>query len=106
MVPPNEAAHASARHRLRRWWPPSRRFQIVSAALLAAVVLLIAIFDWNWFKGPVERLVQANTGRAFHIDGDLDVDLGRTTVVRADGLRLANADWAQDEPWMSRAQRL
>lgn len=82
------------------------RFQVVSASLLALVVLLIAIFDWNWFKGPVERLVQANTGREFHIDGDLDVDLGRTIVVRADGLRFANADWAKDESWMARAERL
>jgi AsmA family protein len=90
----------------RRWWPPSRRFELVSAALLAAIALLITVFDWNWFKRPVEWMVRANTGRAFHIDGDLRVDLGRTVMVRADGLRLANADWAEQEPWMARAQRL
>lgn len=104
MSPSTDAPAHDSRH--RRWWPPSTRFQVVSAALLALVVLLIAVFDWNWFKRPVERLVQANTGRAFHIDGDLHVDLGRVTVVRADGLRMASAAWAKDAPWMARAQRV
>ena len=94
------------RRTVHRWWPPSTRFQIVSASLLALLVLLIALFDWNWFKRPIERLVQANTGREFHIDGDLHVDLGRITLVRADGLRFANADWATDTPWMAQARRL
>lgn len=96
----------AASRRSSPWWPPSRRFQIASTAVLAGLVLLIAVFDWNWFKRPLERMVSANTGRAFHIDGDLHVDLGRTTVVRATGLRLANAAWARDEPWMARAQGL
>jgi AsmA family protein len=91
----------------RRWWPPTTRFQVVSAAVLAAIVLLIAVFDWNWFKRPVEWMVQASTGRAFHIDGDLRVTLGRTIRVRADGLRLANASWAEaEQPWMARVPRL
>jgi uncharacterized protein involved in outer membrane biogenesis len=55
----------------------------------------------------VERAVQAKTGRAFHIDGDLDVDLGRITTIRADRLRLANADWAtKTAPEMATVQRL
>lgn len=103
----DRGAHAASTPEPRhRWWPPTTRFQVVSASVLALLVLLIAIFDWNWFKGPVERAVQANTGREFHIDGDLHVALGRTIRVRADGLRLANADWAEDEPWMARVQRL
>jgi uncharacterized protein involved in outer membrane biogenesis len=75
--------------------------------LVALIVLLIIFWDWNWFKGPVERAVQAKTGRAFHIDGDLDVDLGRITTIRADRLRLANADWAtKTAPEMATVQRL
>ncbi|MET1023565.1 MAG: AsmA family protein [Pseudoxanthomonas sp.] len=75
--------------------------------LVVLIVLLIIFWDWNWFKGPVERAVQAKTGRAFHIDGDLDVDLGRITTIRADRLRLANADWAlKTAPEMATVQRL
>ncbi|QIO89155.1 membrane protein [Stenotrophomonas rhizophila] len=72
--------------------------------LFAALLILIALWDWNWFKGPVERAVQARTGRAFHINGDLDVDLGRTTVIRGDRLTFANAAWAKT-PRMATADR-
>lgn len=68
------------------------------------LLVVILIFDWNWFKRPVERAVQAKTGRAFHIDGNLDVDLGGTTTIRGDGLRFANADWSK-QPQMASAQR-
>lgn len=72
--------------------------------LLAAVMVLIALWDWNWFKGPVERAVQARTGRVLQI-GNLDVDLGRVTTVRGDTLSFANAPWAK-QPQMARADRV
>lgn len=72
--------------------------------LFALILLVIALWDWNWFKGPVERAVQAKTGREFHISGDLDVDLGRTLTVRADGLTFANAEWSRT-PRMASADR-
>jgi len=72
--------------------------------LFALILLVIALWDWNWFKGPVERAVQAKTGREFHIGGDLDVDLGRTVTVRGDGLTFANAEWSKT-PRMASADR-
>ncbi|MDR6673909.1 AsmA family protein [Xanthomonas sp. 1678] len=83
--------------RLRRW-------PFVLGTLVLALLIIILIFDWNWFKGPVERAVQAKTGREFHIDGNLDVDLGGTTTIRGDGLRFANAEWSK-QPQMASAQR-
>ena len=44
------------------------------ACSLLAICVLVALWDWNWFKRPVERQVQARTGREFDIGGDLDVD--------------------------------
>jgi uncharacterized protein involved in outer membrane biogenesis len=90
-----------------RWRRPGKRGQRWLAILLflfAALLVLLALWDWNWFKGPVERAVQAKTGRAFHINGDLDVDLGRTTVIRGDRLTFANAEWAKT-PQMATADR-
>ncbi|WP_256788299.1 AsmA family protein [Stenotrophomonas sp. Ste60] len=90
-----------------RWRRPGKRGQrwlAILVFLFAAILLLIALWDWNWFKGPVERAVQAKTGREFHINGDLDVDLGRTTTIRADRLTFANADWAKT-PQMASADR-
>ena len=78
---------------------------MVLAAVALAIVVLVLLWDWNWFKGPVERAVEARTGRSFDIGGDLDVDLGRTTTIRADGLKLGNAGWSK-QPEMASADRL
>ncbi|MET0654634.1 MAG: AsmA family protein [Pseudoxanthomonas sp.] len=83
---------------------PSRRTSIALGVVALALVVFFILFDWNWFKGPVERLVQAKTGRQFHIGGDLDVDLGRTTTIRGDALTFGNASWSK-EPTMATADR-
>jgi uncharacterized protein involved in outer membrane biogenesis len=73
--------------------------------LAAAIIVLILLWDWNWFKGPIERAVHSATGREFHIDGNLDVDLGRVTTISAEGLRLADAAWSKRKE-MATVQRL
>lgn len=83
---------------------PGRRGLAIIGILLAAIAVLLLLWDWNWFKGPLERAVQARTGRALHI-GNLDVDLGRTSTVRADTVTFANARWAR-QPQMARAERV
>lgn len=83
------------RWRLRRPGKRGQRWLAILVFLFALILLIIALWDWNWFKGPVERAVQAKTGREFHIGGNLDVDLGRTLTVRADGLTFANAEWSK-----------
>ena len=83
---------------------PSRRTQVIAGVVLALVVLLLVLFDWNWFKGPLQAAVKAQTGREFRIGGDLHVDLGRVTTVSADGLTFANASWSED-PHMATANR-
>lgn len=90
-----EAWRIPARH---PWWT-------ALAVLLLAILVLVLVWDWNWFKGPVERRVEAATGREFDIGGDLDVDLGLVPLVRADQVRLGNADWSGHED-MARAERL
>ena len=88
-----------------RPWPARHPFATTGLLLLAVIVALILLWDWNWFKAPLERYVTGKTGREFHIDGNLDVDLGRTLTISADGLRLANATWAR-EPEMATTERL
>ncbi len=72
--------------------------------VFAVLVLVLAIFDWNWARGPVQRIVSNITGREFRIDGDLDVDF-LPLEVRAEKIYLGNATWS-DEPAMARAERL
>lgn len=95
----NDAATPVGTTRRPRAW---RIGLLVVAALLAALLLM---FDWNWFKGPVERRVSQSIGRPFRILGNLDVDFGSIVIVQAHRLSLANADWSQTRE-MATADRL
>jgi len=84
---------------------PSNRAIIILSVIIAALVALWILFDWNWFKGPIERQVSARTQREFRIDGNFDVDLGRITTISADRLYLGNAPWSK-QPEMAAAERV
>ncbi|MFK3651379.1 AsmA family protein [Lysobacter enzymogenes] len=88
-----------------RAWPRRHPWLTALGVLALALAVLVALWDWNWFKGPVERQVEARTGRKLEIGGNLDVELGRVPVIRADALSFANAPWAR-QPLMASAQRL
>lgn len=64
--------------------------------LLVALVLLAVFFPWDWLRGPINRYVTEKTGREFAITQRLDVKLGRTTRIYADGITFANPEWAVD----------
>ncbi len=93
-------AREPQRHWIRRhpWWTST-------GVLAIAIIALVLSWDWNWFKRPIERYVDATTGRELHIDGNLDVRLGSLTTVTADGLRFSNAAWSKT-PVMAKADRL
>jgi uncharacterized protein involved in outer membrane biogenesis len=71
---------------------PRWTWLLFGVALL--LIVFVVLFDWNWLKGPIERRVEAATGRDFAMGGDLDVDLGLKPRVRADDVRFANAAWS------------
>ena len=66
------------------------------AVMVGALVLLAIFFPWDVLRGPLNRYVSQRTGRHFEITRRLDVKLGRTTRVLADGIQFANPDWAKD----------
>ena len=66
------------------------------AALLVALVLLVVFFPWDVLRGPLNRYVSERTGRHFEITRRLDVKVGRTTRILADGIVFANPEWAKD----------
>ncbi len=63
-------------------------------AVLIGLVALAIAFDWNWFKGPIERYASEVTGRPFAIRGDLDVDPGSVIRFDAEHVFLGNPLWA------------
>ena len=95
---PTTRTHIRSLPRRHPWWT-------AALLLLAGLVILLLLWDWNWLKRPIEQRVTAQTGRSFHIDGNLDVDVGRILTIRADGLRFGNAPWAR-EPEMASVRRL
>ncbi|RYY82830.1 MAG: AsmA family protein, partial [Comamonadaceae bacterium] len=75
---------------------------IASGTVLVLLVLLVIFFPWDLLRGPVNRYVSEQTGRKFEITRRLDVKLGRTTRVFADGIEFANPSWAVD-PYLVKA---
>ncbi len=72
------------------------------ATLLVVLVLVIGFFPWDVLRGPINRYVSDQLGRRFEITQHLSVNVGRTTTVRADGLELANPEWAR-KPYLVKA---
>ena len=64
-------------------------------ALAAAAAIVAAIWDWNWFRGPVASIASSRMHRQVTIGGDLKVHLWSwqpsATVER---VRVANPAWA------------
>ncbi len=81
----------------------TRRILAGLAVLIVALVLVILFFPWDVLRGPINRYVSDQLGRRFEITQHLSVDLGRTVTVRADGLELANPEWAS-EPYLVKAR--
>lgn len=76
---------------------------VVLLAIVVLLALLLVFFPWDTLRGPVNRYVSERTGRHFAITRKLDVKLGRTTRILADGIEFANPDWAKD-PYLVRAE--
>ena len=66
------------------------------ATLLLLALLLLAVFGWNWARGPLQDLVLRQTGRVLQIEGDLRLlPAWPLPRVQAHRVRLANPAWAQ-----------
>ena len=74
-----------------------RTLQWIAAILIAPVllaVLYIAIFGWNWMRGPIERMTLEKTGRVLIIRGDLKLKLRWPSPrIYADAVTFANPAW-------------
>ena len=80
---------------------PGRAVRWSVAGLLAPLVLaavLIAVFGWNWLRGPIERQVLARTGRALTLAGDLTLKAHwPLPSVQAGRVSFANPSWAHEK---------
>ena len=76
------------------------------ATLIVVLALVLIVFDWNWLRHPIERVISENTGRALVIKGDLKVKLGwPLTRIQVTDVSFANPAWAQ-QPLMFTVKRI
>jgi uncharacterized protein involved in outer membrane biogenesis len=80
---------------------------LVAVIIVAVIGLVIALntVDLARFQGLASDRVEAVTGRALAIDGDLDITISLRPTLVAEGIRFANAPGAE-VPDMVRIARL
>ena len=75
--------------------PPVKRRRYFWAyglgVFVAAIIAVVALWDWDWFIPLVNARATAALGRQTTVQ-HLHVKLGRVTTVTADGVQVANAD--------------
>jgi uncharacterized protein involved in outer membrane biogenesis len=69
------------------------------------VALAVAMFDWNWLRGPVAEYLSVSLDRPVKIDGDLHVELSKQPLITAEFVSLGNTSWGSEEV-MGRARRI
>ena len=74
----------------------------VVLALAVLLVLFVALFDWNWLRGPIARWATEKTGRELALNGDLAVKLRWPLPrIRAEGVTFANPPWAKHKQMLA-----
>jgi uncharacterized protein involved in outer membrane biogenesis len=80
---------------------PSRLLKWTAGLFLAPVllvILFIAIFGWNWLRGPIERMTLDKTGRELAISGNLELKFGWPLPrIHAGAVTFANPAWAREK---------
>ena len=71
-----------------------KRWHATLLGILLVLVVLFLVFDWNWFRKPLENYISDKTKREFRISS-LDVDLGLTPMIKMKDVYFANADWSK-----------
>lgn len=75
-----------------------KRIAGVFLAFIVLVVLFIAVFGWNWLRGPIERMTTEKTGRVLAINGELKVKFGWPLPrIHAGAVTFANPGWAREK---------
>ncbi len=70
---------------------------VAALLLIAGLSVYVALLDVNQYKDQLTELVEASTGRALSISGDIRLKLSLVPTVAVDGVTFGNAAWAAHE---------
>jgi uncharacterized protein involved in outer membrane biogenesis len=73
---------------------------ITIAVIVVGIGLWLTLTDFSKYRPDIEESVTKATGRAFVIDGDLELEVFPPSIV-ANGVSFANAEWGSEEPLFS-----
>ena len=65
-------------------------------AFAAVATIVVALFDWNWLRGPTASYLSAKFGRPVTIHGNLRGEFSLKPLLIIDDVTLANASWGSD----------
>jgi len=74
-------------------------------AFAAVATIVVALFDWNWLRGPAASYLSAKFGRPVTIHGNLRGEFSLKPLLVIDDVTLANAPWGSDAT-MARAEEI
>jgi uncharacterized protein involved in outer membrane biogenesis len=98
--PTASPAASAASPRRRRWLAWAAAVIVFMPIVLA--VLFIAVYGWNWLRGPIANMATQKSGRVLAINGDLKLKWGWPTPrMLAYGVTFANPDWAKEKQMIS-----
>jgi AsmA family protein len=82
-------------------FPKLGRTTSILLGLLVVLAIGVAVFDWNWFRHPLERYLIHRSHREVRI-GEMHVDLGFSLepTVRMRDVYIENAPWADKRPFV------
>ena len=66
----------------------------ILSVLLVVILIFLMIFDWDWFRPPLARMISGKLHRPVSIDGHLRVHLLTwTPTATVTGLKIGQPDW-------------
>ncbi len=72
-----------------------RRTAVLAAGLVLLLVVAIALFQWNWLRGPLAGMMSARMHRPVSIAGNLKVHpWSGSPWATVEGVTVANPAWA------------
>ena len=85
----------------QRW----RRWPFVLGGTVVGLAVLVAVWDWDWFRPLVAHEASAALGRKVTMQHFV-LRLGRQAVAVVEGMQIANPDGFVQDPPLASAERL
>lgn len=75
------------------------------ATIAVAIAIFVMVFDWNWVRAPLARLLSDRVQRELAISGSFQGQWSMTPRLVAEDIHLANAEWGVEHDMVA-AERI